>query len=113
MFLYLLRPAAGWKGFGSLSITVIPNKSRPYIIDSSLMLTRNSWTGIYTGIFDTLPDKDFYFTLYSKDKMDGPRTNRGMIKTAAVFLMPLIIIFLLAAVGLIVWLILRNRKKVE
>lgn len=110
MFLYLLRPAAGWKDFGSLLITVIPNNSKPYIIDSSLPLTKDNNTGIYSGTFATLPDKDFYFTLYSKDKADGPKPNNGIPGAAIVFLF-VIFIFMLAVIVLIVWLVSRKLKR--
>lgn len=73
MFLYLLRPAASWKDFKNLSIKVVPDKKNPYIIESSLPLTKCS--GVYSGNFEKLPDDDFYFATYKTDKPDKTSSN--------------------------------------
>jgi hypothetical protein len=72
MFLYLLRPAVGWKDFGELTIKVIPSEAKPFIIESSLPLIKDNEKGFYTGHFDGLPDKDFYFVIYKTDQPDPP-----------------------------------------
>lgn len=90
MFLYLLRPASGWKSFSNLSVSVIPNAGSPYVIGSSIPLTKDSKTGVYSGKFSSLPDKDLYFTTY---KTDLPLSSSGISnKLAAGLLLPFTLI---------------------
>jgi hypothetical protein len=77
LFLYLLDPAKGWKEFKDLNIKVIPNDGMPYIIDSSLPLEKDN--GIYTAHFSTLPQDNFYFITYHKDKLDPPIISRNWV----------------------------------
>lgn len=98
MFLYLLRPASGWKSFSNLNVSIIPNKSSPYITNSSIRLVKDGSTGIYSGKFDSLPDKDFYFTTYKTDKPDPPPISFGIPHRLAIMLMiPLSLIIIAAA----------------
>jgi hypothetical protein len=67
-FEYLLNPAEKWADFNNLNIKIKPPKDHPYIVDSSIDLSRNE-EGNYVGNFKFLPDKDLSFTLYSKEKI--------------------------------------------
>lgn len=67
-FEYLLNPANKWADFKDLNIEIIPPKEHPYIVESSIHLTRNE-DGVYTGKFSSLPKEDLSFTLYSKEKV--------------------------------------------
>ena len=100
MFLYLLRPASGWKSFSNLNVTIIPNTSSPYITGSSITLTKDSESGIYSGKFDTLPDKDLYFTTYKTDKPDPPPISIGIPYRLAMLLLSLILIAIIPAVAI-------------
>lgn len=110
MFLYLLQPAAGWKDFEYLTIRVIPNGAKPFIIESSLPLTKDEATGIYHGEFQGLPEKDFYFTTYKTNQPEPPLPK--LIRNGPYllfFLAPLL--FGMIIVGGAVTMIMNIRKK--
>ena len=108
MFLYLLRPAAGWKDFSNLTVNIVPNTGSPYIIDSSIKLVKDGNTGIYSGKFNTLPDKDLYFTTYKTDKPDIPEAPYvRQIKFMVKILPPIAIITCAAAI--IIYIVARKR----
>ena len=67
-FEYLLNPAENWADFNNLNIEIKPPKAHPYIVDSSIDLNKND-KGNYVGKFESLPDKDLSFTLYSKERI--------------------------------------------
>lgn len=67
-FEYLLNPAENWADFRNLNIEIKPPNEHPYIVDSSIDLIKND-EGNYVGYFESLPDKDLFFTLYSKEKV--------------------------------------------
>lgn len=68
IFEYILNPAGNWASFKDLNIKIIPPVESPYIIESSLELERNQ-NGSYTKTFESLPENDLTFTLYSKEKV--------------------------------------------
>lgn len=92
MFLYLLRPASGWKSFSNLNVSIIPNASSQYIIDSSIKLVKDGNTGIYSGKFDSLPDKDLYFTTYKTDKPDPPPISISITSKLVIILLCILMI---------------------
>jgi hypothetical protein len=109
-FLYLLQPASGWKGFGSLSIRVILHEFHPFIIESSLPLIKDSISNCYTGQFDGLPDKDFYFATYKTDEPDPPViTTMGSSWMGPNTLLPLLAF--LVVIVLTPFSIARKRKR--
>ena len=65
---YLLNPAKGWAGFQDLTVAVIPPEQSPYVIKSSLPLTRAE-NGSYSAKLDALPSQDLTFTLYDKPQI--------------------------------------------
>ena len=67
-FYYILNPANNWALFKNINIEVRPPAQHPYIIDSSIELERNDH-GIYTANLTSLPEGDFTFSLYSKEKV--------------------------------------------
>lgn len=75
---YLLHPARNWKDFQDLTIEVRPSKAYPYILESSPQLQRMD-EGIYKGEFETLPDEDFIFTLYTNEKITATEKAKGFI----------------------------------
>lgn len=110
MFLYLLRPASGWKDFNNLTIKVIPNESKPFVIDSSLPLIKNNETGIYSGQFDSLPEKDFYFVTYKTDKADPPlpAVVRNAPYVLAIIFPVLLIMVLIGIIALILGIVIKK-----
>lgn len=67
-FEYLLKPAVNWASFKNLNIEIRPPSEYPYIVDKSIQLLRDD-DGNYVGAFESLPDKDLSFTLYSKEEV--------------------------------------------
>lgn len=113
MFLYLLRPAAGWKEFKGLNIKIIPNKEKPYIIESSLPFVKDDKSGIYKASFEKLPDKDFYFTTYRTEKAEPQeRPVAGLASFMNMIIVPAVLIVVLVLAGaLVLWLVLRRKRR--
>lgn len=65
---YLLKPAEHWKSFQNLDIRVIPPAETPYIVESSMELTRRD-DGTYQGTRSTLPDENLSFSFYNKERI--------------------------------------------
>ncbi|QAT48501.1 hypothetical protein EQM14_01190 [Caproiciproducens sp. NJN-50] len=103
---YLLDPAKNWARFQNLSVRVVPPKEAPYVVRSSLPMTR-SQDGSYTAKFNSLPDGDLTFSLYPSEKLTpkngGYHTGRHVLFRA----------FTLAAVCLLSFLYFRffRRRK--
>lgn len=106
LFLYLLDPAKGWKEFKDLNIKVIPNAGMPYILESSLPLEKDN--GIYTAHFSTLPQDNFYFITYHKDKLDPPVISRNWVY--ALYFLGLPVLLAVAMIA-IFYLFYRNIKR--
>lgn len=79
---YLLDPAKNWAGFRNLSIRVVPPQKAPYLVRSSLPMTR-SQEGAYSAKFASLPGGDLTFSLYQSEKLvpktGGYRTGRQVL----------------------------------
>ena len=110
LFLYLLRPAEGWKEFGGFIVKVIPSENMPYIIESSLPLVKDISTGIYNGQFSNLPEKDFYFVTYYTDQPDPPIAAALGRKQSMFHLLPSLLA-LIALVGVIAVILRVSRKR--
>jgi hypothetical protein len=65
---YLLNPAKNWAGFQNLSIRVVPPQKAPYLVQSSIPMTR-SQDGSYSVKRSSLPDGDLTFSLYASEKL--------------------------------------------
>ena len=64
---YILNPAKNWKDFKNLNIKIIPPEESPYVIKSSIGLNKEG--NIYTASLENLPEDDFTFTVYYKEKI--------------------------------------------
>lgn len=64
---YILNPAENWRDFKNLNIKIIPPEEAPYVIKSSIELNKEG--NIYTAFLESLPEEDFTFTVYHKDKI--------------------------------------------
>ena len=105
-FLYLLQPAARWKDFQDLSLRILPNEHQAYLIESSLPMERDGESGTYLGFFESLPEQDFYFAMYSTDQPDPPisqyRPSRRLLYSS------------LGLAGILsagIWFFMQKRKK--
>ena len=88
-FEYILNPAGKWASFKDLNIEIIPPRESPYVIESSLELERNE-KGIYVGSFESLPDDDLTFTLYSKEEVTFMDKVGGFFDKSSYLLFPLL-----------------------
>jgi hypothetical protein len=92
-FEYLLNPASNWANFKDLSIEIKPPTEHPYILDSSLELVRSE-DGTYTGEFESLPNEDFSFTLFSKEQI----TFMDKMERKLYYYLPIILPFIVASI---------------
>lgn len=65
---YLLSPAGHYKDFKDLTIEVVPGELYPYILSSTLPLARQE-DGRYRQTFDTLPEENLSFTLFTEEEL--------------------------------------------
>lgn len=110
-YTYLLSPAKNWADFGTLDIRVIPPDRVPYLIDSSLSMTRDE-IGSYTTALDGLPDEELTFTLYAKQSisvLDRLQKAWSGLPYLLFFLWPLLAVLMVATAILI--LVAVKRKK--
>ncbi|WP_326908711.1 hypothetical protein [Sedimentibacter sp. MB31-C6] len=64
---YILNPAKNWNDFKNLNIKIIPPEESPFVVESSIELNKEGNT--YTASIKSLPDDDFSFTIYHRDKV--------------------------------------------
>lgn len=67
-FDYILNPAENWSGFNNLNIKIITPETAPYIVRSSMQLTKEA-ERTYTAELAGLPGDDLSFTLYEKEQV--------------------------------------------
>lgn len=96
---YLLNPAKGWASFRNLSISVVPSAKDPYVIKSTIPLTKGTG-GNYTASLKTLPENDLVFSLYSKEKTEPKGPTRMQANMIAVFIFIVLLAFALGAAGI-------------
>ncbi len=72
---YLLSPAKRWAGFRNLSIQILPPKEAPYVVRSSLPMTRLQ-SGAYSAKLASLPDEDLTFSLYRSQQLEPKASSR-------------------------------------
>jgi len=65
---YFLRPAARWKSFNDLTITVIPHEEQLHLMKSSLPLAYDPVARHFSGFFETLPEEDLILKMYHRQK---------------------------------------------
>lgn len=110
-FDYILNPAKNWKSFKDLNIEINPPSSNPYIIDTSIELSRQE-NGNYTGYFEELPDEDLLFSLYYKEKISALDKIRGFTsRNIYMFYFILLPILILIIIGFILFRIFKKSRK--
>ncbi|MDR7870360.1 MAG: hypothetical protein RIN55_05840 [Tissierellaceae bacterium] len=100
-FEYILNPAEKWADFKDLNIEIIPSVENPYIIESSLELERNK-EGLYIGRFESLPENDLTFTLYSKEKVTFMDKVEKFFYNSSYLLFPLLKWLIIAIMSYII-----------
>lgn len=101
-FQYLLNPAAKWSRFGDLAVEIVTPKEAPYIVESSLALNKEG-ERFYRAGFNSLPDKDLYFTVYEKEKISLVDKILDFFRISYLFLEVLIILSILIVSLLIIF----------
>lgn len=112
-FDYILNPARNWESFNNLNILIKPPTEHPYIIESSLELIRQE-DGVYRGTFEKLPDADFSFSLYNKEKITTMDRIKGYFdknKYLIIALIPVILGIILGIVNRAIYKRLKRGKK--
>jgi hypothetical protein len=112
---YLLNPASYWGDFKNLNITVIPPQTAPYIVESSIPMTRAE-DGTYMASLDVLPETDLSFTLHADPEIKrlgklAKNLQRGYMPVD-VFAGIIILFLVIIAGGLcITWIVSRKKRK--
>lgn len=102
---YILNPAVNWNDFKNLNIKIIPPKESPYLVESSIELNKEG--NIYTASLESLPEGDFSFTLYHKDKVTMMDMFEKEISNMSGFFfmfLPFVLIFALMIVIIIIFI---------
>lgn len=108
---YILNPARNWKEFKNLNIKIITPTKTPYIIDSSLEL-KNVENNIYTAYLEELPQEDFSFTLYSKEKVTVSDRVHGYLNRTFGYFLPIVIGFVVIVVLIIlIFVVIKTYKR--
>ncbi|NLZ39091.1 MAG: hypothetical protein GX893_05725 [Firmicutes bacterium] len=107
-YFYLLNPASHWKDFKNLSIKVLTPEEAPFVVNSSLTL-KQTGERVYTAKLPHLPNGDFSFTLYAKEKITVADKVAGKVNHIFGYFTPLLP-GILAIAMIIVVLVLRKRK---
>lgn len=106
---YILNPAKNWKEFNNLNIKIMTPQSAPYVVNSSIELKKAS-NGIYTAYLDELPEEDFFFTLYSKEKITWLDRARGYLNRKFGYFAPLVIGFAVTVLLIIVFAAVKGKR---
>lgn len=91
---YILNPARNWKDFKNLNIKIITPKEAPYVINSSIGLKKED-NNIYTAYLEKLPEEDFFFTIYPKEKVTTLDSVQGYLNRNFGYFTPIVIGFVL------------------
>ena len=105
---YILNPARNWKDFKNLNIKIITPEEAPYIINSSIELKKGE-NNIYTAYLEKLPEEDFFFTLYPKDKVSLSDRVQGYLNRNFGYFTPIVIALILLLLTILIIRIIRRR----
>ncbi|MGI6129845.1 MAG: hypothetical protein ACOYEO_07125 [bacterium] len=67
-FNYILNPAQSWSNFQNLTIEVLTPEESPYVVYSNIELAKENQRH-YRARLNTLPDGDFIFSIYAREKI--------------------------------------------
>ncbi|NLZ93096.1 MAG: hypothetical protein GX922_03635 [Firmicutes bacterium] len=110
-YTYLLNPASHWKDFKNLNIKVITPQEAPYVINSSLELKQTE-ERVYTAKLPDLPNGDFSFTLFAKERITAADKIAGKVNRAFGYFTPLLlgVLSLIMVIFLLVFIKKRKQK---
>ena len=111
-YTYLLSPAKNWAGFSNLDIEVLTPDEAPYIIESSLELSKEG-DNRYKAQLNALPQDEFTFTLYKNKEvtlMDRVQKKVDKMSYMLYFLWPFIAVVLALILIVIIRLVIRRRR---
>lgn len=103
-FDYILNPAENWSGFKNLNIEIIPPKEVPYIVKSSVELTKGE-NNIYTAVLEELPENDLSFTLYENEKITLLDKTAGNLNNIFGYMYPIVIAGIVLVIGAVILVI--------
>ena len=106
---YILNPAKNWKDFKDLNIKIIPPEKAPYVVESTIELNKDD--NIYTAFLENLPEDDFKFTFYYKEKVDFWDKLAGRFDRSIGYIM-LFVPFIIGFILIIVLLYKLIKKKI-
>lgn len=109
-FDYIFSPAKNWGDFGNLDIEIITPPQAPYVVESSLQLI-NKEDGLYTASLTSLPEEDFRFSLYEKEKITLLDEVQGNLQIRFGYFTPVVLggVLLFATAGIITFVYKRRR----
>jgi hypothetical protein len=107
---YILNPASNWKGFKNLNIKIITPEEAPYIVNSSIGLNKED-NNVYTAYSEELPEEDFTFTLYSKEKITLVDRIEGYLNRTFGYFTPIIIGFVFLIIIIVIFAVVKTRKR--
>ena len=107
-FDYILNPAKNWSAFKNLNITIIAPEAAPYVVQSSVELTKGE-NRTYTAALPSLPADDLSFTLYEEEKITLYDKTAGKLLNTFGYFTPLLFSPGLFLIIVIIVIILRNR----
>jgi hypothetical protein len=112
-FDYILNPAENWADFKNLNIKITTPKEAPYIVKSSITMTKEE-NHIYTAYLAELPEDDLSFTLYAKEKITLWDKLMGKLHYRFRYFTPFVVGTAALLIGLItglaVWKIKHNKQ---
>jgi hypothetical protein len=107
---YILNPASNWKNFNNLNIKIITPEEAPYIVNSSIGLNKED-NNVYTAYSEELPEEDFTFTLYSKEKITLVDRIEGYLNRTFGYFTPIIIGFVFLIIIIVIFAVVKTRKR--
>ena len=107
---YILNPASNWKNFNNLNIKIITPEEAPYIVNSSIELNKED-NNVYTAYSEELPEEDFTFTLYSKEKITLVDRIEGYLNRTFGYFTPIIIGFVFLIIIIVIFAVVKTRKR--
>nr|WP_312578129.1 hypothetical protein [Sedimentibacter sp.] len=103
---YILNPAKNWKDFKNLNIKIIPPEEALYVVNSSIELNKEG--NIYTAYSEKLPEEDFFFTLYPKEKITLSDRLKGYLNRNFGYFTPIVIILALLIIIIFISIVVKK-----
>lgn len=105
---YILNSASNWKNFNNLNIKIITPTEAPYIINSSIELNKED-NNVYTAYSEELPEEDFFFTLYSREKITLLDRIEGYFNRTFGYFTHIVIGFVFLIIIIVIFVVVKNK----